>query len=88
MSMYEQAEKLRLRFESMFNEANIKQADREAIIDIVIRFGQVVKFRCRNNTAYKNFLNSTFKGLAEIREYTEERDNSNGFTKLKANVET
>ena len=84
--MYEQADKLNCRFESMFNEMNIKKADREAIIDLVIRFGQVAKFRCRSNTAYRNFLESTFRNLANIKEVEKQRENGNSYTQLKAEV--
>jgi len=84
MSMYEQASKLNKRFESMFNNIDIKKADKEAIIDIIIRFGQVAKFRCRSNQAYKNFLDSVFQNIANIQEFTETKDDGTEFKKLKA----
>ncbi len=89
--MYEQAEKLNQRLKSMFNNIEIKdlqEMTKEAIIDIIIRFGQVAKFRCRSNTAYKNFLDSCFRDIAEIMEFTETINNGDGttreFSKLKA----
>lgn len=84
MSMYTQAEKLKSRFTSMFNEMNIKQADREAVIDLIIRFGQVAKFRCRSNTAYENFLEAVFSDLAVIRKEQRKTKDGRFYTVLYA----
>ena len=67
--MYEQARKINERLKSMFKGIEIRQKEEiseEAIANIFIRFGQIAKFRCRNNTAYKNFLDTCFDGLFKI----------------------
>ena len=40
---------------------------REMLLNIFIRFGQVCKFRCRSNTAYDNFVNCCFEDLAKAK---------------------
>jgi len=36
------------------------------LIEATLYFGQVAKFRCKNNKAYDNFAKLCFKGLAEL----------------------
>ena len=60
--MYEHAEKIRGKLLPL-----IKKEDRE-LVNTIIEFGRVAKFRCRSNAAYKNFVTACFKDIAEIRE--------------------
>lgn len=69
MSMYQSADRINKDLKNLFdsiplNQFNINQ--REEIINIILRFGSVAKFRCRSNTAYDNFVNSCFKGVASF----------------------
>ena len=52
--MYSEANKLKEMIKAFgFNEAQL---------NVLVRFGQVAKFRCRTNTAYKNFIDSCLDG--------------------------
>jgi len=62
MTMYEQANKLNDEFKVLFD----KDMSKEDIINLIIHFGQIAKFRCRSNIAYKNFLDSVFRDIAKI----------------------
>lgn len=65
MSYQEQGE----RINKMLGEAGLNEFDeptREKLINAILRFGQVAKFRCRSNVAYDNFCNVVFKGLAKV----------------------
>ncbi len=57
MSYHEQAEAINKLF---------KKLDQKDIINAILRFGQVAKFRCRSNTAYDNFSKLCFEGIAEL----------------------
>ena len=60
--MYEHAEKIRNRLAPIINEFDTE------LVNIMIEFGRVAKFRCRSNAAYKNFVTACFKDIAEIQE--------------------
>lgn len=48
--MYSEATKLNTMLKAHgFNESQL---------NVLVRFGQVAKFRCRSNTAYSNFINA------------------------------
>ena len=66
MSYQEQAEKLNTLFKQKLQGVLGKQAEAE-IIEAVLRFGQIAKFRCRNNTAYDSFSKLVFKDIAELK---------------------
>lgn len=88
MSMYEQAEKLNTNFKQLFNSIPIEHfttEQRELILDLIVRFGAIAKFRCRSNTAYDNFVNTTFKEIATFEriKFNDESD----FTILKSKIE-
>lgn len=52
--MYSEASKLREMIKAFgFNEAQL---------NVLVRFGQVAKFRCRSNVAYSNFITSCLDG--------------------------
>lgn len=67
MSYYEQAEKINTDLKQLFNSVYIKEftiQQREQILNLMIRLGQIAKFRCRSNIAYDNFINCCFKEIA------------------------
>lgn len=67
MSYYEQAEKINTDLKQLFNSIYIKEftiQQREQILNLMIRLGQVAKFRCRNNSAYDSFISACFRDIA------------------------
>ncbi len=67
MSYFEQAKGINKDLTQFFNSLYIKEfsiSQREQILNLIIRVGQVAKFRCRNNSAYDNFINACFEGVA------------------------
>jgi len=54
--MYSEATKLKEMIKAFnFNEAQL---------NVLVKFGQVAKFRCRSNIAYANFINACLDGSA------------------------
>ena len=76
MSMYVEADKLKKRFKGFSEEQ----------LNTVIRFGQVAKFRCRSNIAYRNFIEACFSEVADIVEETITTDSGESYTKIKAKI--
>jgi len=71
MTMYESAEKINKDLQQLFSTLNISEFSpwqQEQILNIIIRFGAVAKFRCRSNSAYKNFVTSCYMNIAVIKE--------------------
>ena len=69
MSYYEQAKKINQDIEQLFNSLYIReftQQQRENILNLMIRIGQVAKYRCRNNSAYDNFIRCCFENIATV----------------------
>lgn len=69
MTMYESAERINKDLINLFNSdevTNFTVWQQEQILNIIIRFGAVAKFRCRSNAAYKNFLEACFRDIAEV----------------------
>lgn len=67
MSMYESAARLNTDLQQLFNSVPLEQftkEQRKTIINIMLRFGAVAKFRCRSNVAYENFINACFEKVA------------------------
>ena len=67
MSYYEQAEGINKDLVNLFNSLPINEftrEQREQILNIIIRFGQVAKFRCRSNSAYDNFVRLCYNNIA------------------------
>ena len=76
MSMYVEADKLKEQFKTFSEEQ----------LNTVIRFGQVSKFRCRNNAAYRNFVEACFSEIAKIEEDKFENSDGSEYTKIKAKI--
>ena len=62
MSYLEQAEKINAMLKDGF-----ATNDKEKVINAFIWAGQVAKFRCRNNSAYENFMRYVLKDIAEAK---------------------
>lgn len=70
MSYYESAEKINTDLKQLFNTVYIREftkEQRETILNLMIRLGAVAKFRCRNNSAYDNFIRACFEGIAKTK---------------------
>ena len=68
--MYESAERINKDIINLFNSIPINEfsnRQKEDILNIIIRFGSVAKFRCRSNVAYDNFVNACFKEIANTK---------------------
>ena len=74
--MYEQARKLNERIK----EANFTEEQ----LNILVRFGQVAKFRCRSNTAFKNFVTACFEEVAKLEDVEIPDGRGGTFTGIKA----
>jgi len=70
MSYQEQAERINSDLKQLFgleDIKNLKPTSKEFLLNILLQFGQVAKFRCRSNTAYDNFSNCCLSGIAEAK---------------------
>ena len=69
MSYHEQAKGINKDLKNLFGSINIEAFttnQREEILNIIIRTGQVCKFRCRNNSAFDNFMQICYKDIADV----------------------
>jgi len=69
MSYQEQAAKINIELKNVFNSIPFRefnQEQREHILNLMIRIGQIAKFRCRNNTAYDNFIGCCFNEICKL----------------------
>jgi len=66
MSYNEQAVKINDVFKSL-PTTNFESKD---LINAILWFGQVAKFRCRSNVAYDNFSKMCFEGIVELERKT------------------
>lgn len=74
MSYQEQAESINHVLRSNFNllehteefDPEIRARAKTEIINAILRFGQVAKFRCRSNVAYDNFSKLCFDTIADL----------------------
>jgi hypothetical protein len=72
----------------LFSSVNLKEfsiEQRERVLNILIRFGAVAKFRCRSNTAYDNFVNACFHNIANTERVKFE--SGSDFTILQAKLD-
>ena len=63
MSYQDQAEKINEVFKRIIPLTNFQSNE---LLNAILRFGQVAKYRCRSNTAYDNFSKIVFKDIAEL----------------------
>jgi len=71
MGMYEKAKELNEEFLTIFSGQCLDDASdefKEKIIKTIEKFGRVAKFRCRSNTAYKNFITAVFENICSFEE--------------------
>ncbi len=80
MSYQEQAEKMNSQFNKYFDTIVIEEQTKKDIINLILWFGQVAKFRCRSNTAYGNFCREVFRNIAELERV---KDDDKDFEKLQ-----
>jgi len=86
MSYQEQAQGINERLKLFFNKlSDVERAyniriDYTDLINQILRFGQVAKFRCRSNSAYDNFSKEVFKDIVEL---SREAPDGLGFEILK-----
>ena len=71
MSYTEQAEKINIVIKEILKRMEEKpeqicKNDIKSLINQIIHFGQVAKYRCRNNIAYDNFSKEVFKDIVEL----------------------
>jgi len=62
MTMYDSAEKLNHRLFALTEKPSAE------LVNIMLEFGRVAKFRCRSNVAYKNFVEAVFDKVIQIKE--------------------
>ncbi len=69
MSYYEQAEHINKDLKQFLDSdlQSLSNEQKEYLLNIIIQFGQVAKFRCRSNSAYDNFTRECFKNIAECK---------------------
>lgn len=70
MSMYEEAKKLNEILKMEFTE----KEPSHTLLRAILRFGQVAKYRCRSNVAYKNFVTAVFEDIATLNSKTIKSD--------------
>ena len=67
MSYNEQAEKINKRINNVIDGTdNNSGLDIKELVNVILWFGQVAKYRCRSNSAYDNFSKLVFDGIAEL----------------------
>lgn len=64
MSYQEQAEKMNEKLKDTLE--TLHMFDKNKLINTILWFGQVAKFRCRSNAAYDNFCKCVFEGIVDI----------------------
>lgn len=75
MTMYESAERINKELKGYIDHEMLRGYNKqqlEAILNVIIRFGAVAKFRCRSNIAYKNFVTACLSDIAKVEEVKEE----------------
>jgi len=76
--MYESAGRINSDLRQIFESSYYKEftiEQREYILNVMLRFGAVAKFRCRSNIAYDNFVNACLKDIATAKRI-KEKENS------------
>lgn len=87
--MYEQAKLINRDLLNLFGSfpmAEFSLWQKEQILNILIRFGRVAKFRCRSNIAYENFCNSCFSEIATIVKQSKTLNNGEEYETFRASI--
>ena len=68
MSYIKQAEKINFNFKIVLegNPDKVGIKTFNILIDTILWFGQVAKFRCKSNKSYDNFAKLCFLGIVEL----------------------
>ena len=66
MTYQQQAERINEHLKFFFKGISGSTALKDELINAILKFGQVAKFRCRSNVAYDNFSKLCFKDIAEL----------------------
>ena len=66
-SYQESAEKINEKLKAALKGVDVPEEVLSELIDSFIWMGQVAKFRCRNNTAYENFVRLCLRDIAEAK---------------------
>lgn len=78
MTMYDSAGKLREEYKELFpNGLGLRQ------IWFVVKMCKAARLYCRNNIAFNNFMNTTFRGIAEFRQVPKQDAQGKGYTGLE-----
>lgn len=89
MGYTEQAERINSDLKQLFGLRDIKDlsnTSKEFLLNTLLQFGQVAKFRCRSNTAYDNFSNECLKDIATAKRV--KATDTDDWLTLRAFVET
>ena len=67
MSYYEQGQQINTELKRFFERLKLDGGEPyiKELIDNILRFGQVAKFRCRSNSAYDGFVSVCFEGIVK-----------------------
>ena len=68
MSYVDKAVKIREMLKKAgLNSDKLSDEEKRDLIDAMLWFGQVAKYRCRQNKAYENFSKMVFTGIATVK---------------------
>ena len=84
--MQTSAEYINKNFKEFFSSAGLNAEQEQTLLNIVIDFGRVTKYRCRSNSAYRNFLNIVFNEIAEVDRTIEKTDKGFEVEKFTASI--
>ena len=87
MSYYDQAERINKDLKQFFDSdlQTLSSEQKEFLLNLIIDFGQVAKFRCRSNSAYDNFTSQCFKNIAKCKRVV--RNDGDDWATLRAFIE-
>ncbi len=78
MTMYDSAGKLREEFKELFKEGMTPRQ-----VWWVVKMMKSARMYCRSNTAFNNFMNMVFKGVAEFRQVPKQDSQGDKYTGLE-----
>ena len=78
MTMYDSADKLRKEFKELFKDGMTPKQ-----VWWVVKMMKSARMYCRSNVAFNNFMNATFRGVAEFRQAPKQYAQGKGYTGLE-----